>query len=286
MTVHRFTVNIPNGEARGVTVRLRLQRVTAKSVAALGLGLPESALEVESAGITLDPCADEGKPELVLKVQAYSSRDVNVVIATAAAGPKRGGVTAFNLIDERGGKVAGGVMLACVDRVGPEPAGQVIKPPRPCPVVLAGDPYPLAAHGDPSKPPAAKILTGGTAVELVVPITNPRSSTLSEVQVYLEHLGVSDATFAPATWNVGDFAPGAVFYATWPVSTAGRSRGTFTTSVVVASARADPVRLEATLRIGTRSDSPQKEKTTRARVAARTRPVRRSPAGRRRLGRG
>jgi hypothetical protein len=270
MTVHRFTVNIPNPETRRVPVRLRLQRLAPRAVAALGLELPQVALEVASAAISLDPCATEGKAELDLRVAGNSSQDVYVVIATAAPDPKRGGAAAFHLIDERDGKVAGGVTLACVERVGPYPDGQHITPPNPCPIALAADPYPLAPHGNPAKPTPAKTIPAGVVVQLVVPITNPRRRTVSAVQVYLEHLGSSDATFAPATWNVGDLAPDAVFYATWVVSTGGGSLGSFSASVVVASKGTDPVRLNARLRLGARAEPGPESPRRRVRGAKST----------------
>lgn len=250
MTVHRFVVNVPNPESKRVPVLLRLTRLAPRAVEALGLDLPQGALEVKSAAVTLDACATEGMPKLEIRVAANSSRDVFVVVTTAGADPTRGGATAFHLVDERDGKVAGGVTLACVERVGPDPGGQIISPPNPCPIVLAADPYPLAPHGNPTKPAPPKTIPAGVVVELVVPLTNPQSQSVPGVQVYLEHLGTSDVSFAPATWNVGDLAPGAVFYATWAISTRGRSSGPFTASVVVASKGTDPVRLGARVRLG------------------------------------
>lgn len=247
MTVHRFPVNVPNPEGQSVAVHLRLQKLSAERLVALGLDIPKGELDVVHAGITRDPCADLGERELELKLAARTSTDVYVVITTGGAGGRRGGATAFNVIDERGGAVAGGVLLTCVERPGPAPAGQLIHAHRPCPVVLAQDAYVIDLAGDPRKP-RAKTLSTADAFEFVVPLTNPRKSALREVTVYLEHLGISDATFEPATWNVGTMTPGDVFYATWTVRT-GWFTGALRGSVVVASSNTDAVRLDALARI-------------------------------------
>ena len=86
-------------------------------------------------------------------------------------------------------------------------------------------------------------------LQLVAPITNPRSRRLEEVEVYLEHLGLSDAEFTPGTWSVGSLAAGDLFFATWPLRTSGQMTGTFDACVVVASKGKDPVRLHALIEI-------------------------------------
>jgi len=270
MAVHRFSVHVPNPDPRSALVRLRLRKVTPKRLAALALDMPPHELEVTSAGITQDPCAEHGPREVTLKLAARSSADVFVVIGTAAPPRRRGGAVAFDLVDERGNRPAGGVLLACIDRPGPEAPGSVIVPKKPCPVVLARAPYPVAPQSDPRKPAGGPTLAAGGTVELVAPLTNPRKTTLSGVRAYLEHLGVSDASFAPLTWNVGDLAPGDIFYATWPIM-AGTSTGVFHASIVVTSKGADPVRLDGTLRVGRKTDDRP--------------PAGASPAGRRLAGR-
>jgi hypothetical protein len=61
--------------------------------------------------------------------------------------------------------------------------------------------------------------------------------------VYLDHLGVSDATFRPATWNLGDFRPKETFFAAWQVDARDLAPGVFRASVVALSEGRDPVRL-------------------------------------------
>lgn len=269
MVTHRFTVNVPNPEPKPVTARLHLARVTPNALRALALDVPITDLKVLDAGITLDPCASKGERDLQLRLAPFSSADVHVVITTAPVDPRRGGTTAFNLVDERGGNVVGGVLLACADRVIPEGPGQVVNTPRPCPVVLAKAPYPIAIGGDPTTPPANATFPQGQALELVAQITNPRKVRLQDVQVYLEHLGTSDASFVPATWNVGTLDPGAVFYATWSVFTSGVLTGAFRASIVVSSQSTDATRLSGELEIGRkRVDARPPRAATRAKSTA------------------
>jgi hypothetical protein len=252
MTVHRFPVNVPNADGQSVAVHLRLQKLTAERLARLGVDIPKGELEVVHAGITADPCAEVGEREFELKLPARTSTDVYVVITTGATSGRKGAATAYNLIDERGGVVAGGVLLTCVERTSPASAGQVVAARRPCPVVLAQDAYVIDIGETPSRP-RAKALSTYDTFEFVVPVTNPRKSALREVTVYLEHLGISDATFAPAIWNVGTMAPGDVFYATWQVTT-GWFTGALRASVVVASSDTDAVRLDALARVRQKRD--------------------------------
>jgi hypothetical protein len=241
MATHRFTVNVPNPSSRRAVVDLRLEAVRRADLAGLGLDLDGRTLETVSAGITLDPCGEETQRRLEIGLAARESRDVHVVIETAAA--SAGGIAAFHLVDRRAGKRAGGVTLACVEPALVDPPGQTIPTPRPCPIVLAGNPYPVRPGSDPSRPVSGRRIALGSHVELVVPITNPGKHAVEDVEVYLEHLGSSDAEFAPATWRVGRMAAGAVFYASWLVHPSGVATGIFEASIVVASRGRDPVRL-------------------------------------------
>lgn len=241
MAMHRFAVNVPNAGGRAETVQLRLEPV--KRMQALWLH-PEGVktpLEVTNSGITLDPCAERGKRELTLNLEPFTSVDVHVVVTTAA--PGRPGIAAFHLIDRRGGKDAGGVLLVCADPPFVEPAGQVVAPANPCPAVFAADVFIVRPGEDPSKPSPAVALVAGSSMEIVAPITNPTAGPLSEARVYLEHLGGSNAEFTPGTWNMGTLKPKDVFYATWRVRTSAWQAGTFVVSIVVGSRGTDPVRL-------------------------------------------
>jgi len=250
MVTHRFTVNIPNPTAQGVVVDLRLARVPGADLRTLALDAPELDLKVVSAGMTLDPCGVNGRERQEVKLQPYSSIDVHVVIVTAPADPAKGGAAAFHLSDHRGHSQTGGVMLACVERPGPEWAGKVIGTANPCPIAFATDPYAVSPGHDPSQRPAHTQIVLGTNVDLVAAITNPTPSRLDDVCVYLEHLGISDAQFTPITWNVGALDPREVFFAVWPVRVSGWMTGTFDGSIVVLSSRTEPVRLRSRLHIG------------------------------------
>jgi len=250
MPTNRFTINVPNPTGTKASVALRLQRLTTAQLAALNLDLPEPELKVTSAIISQDPCASDGQNHLNLKVDPYSSTEVQVIITTVPAGTKAGGSVAFHLIDHRKGKQDGGVTVTCVDRPGPEPPGQVIGTTRPCPVLLVGGAYPVAVGTDPRIRPTNSSIALGNTVELVAAVTNQTGSKLQGVQVYLEHLGSCDAKFEPITWNVGELVPKDVFYAKWPVQASGWLTGGFTGSVVVVSQRTNPVRLAATVTIG------------------------------------
>ena len=244
MPIHRFTVNIPNPTARKAVARLRLVPVKVTDLKRLALDLP-GKLDIVSAGITEDPCATGDRTELRLGLAPQESVDVHVVIDTGVGGE---GAVAFNLVDERPHRT-GGVMLLCVEPALTESAGQLVPTARPCPVVLGGDAYAVARGADPSKPPSDGRIPLEADLELVAPITNPRSRRLEEVEVYLEHLGLSDAEFTPGTWSVGSLAAGDLFFATWPLRTSGQMTGTFDACVVVASRGKDPVRLHALIEI-------------------------------------
>jgi hypothetical protein len=252
MAVHRFTVNVPNQTPRAAAPELRLEPVSGRDLRRLGLRFPKGKLRVERSGIAREPCA-EGEQTLKLRLRALESVDVYVTAVTDPADPAVGGAVAFNLTDWRDGRVAGGVLLACVDPPLADPAGQVIPTARPCPVTLARDLYTVAVGADPSKP-GRRTLPLGATVDLVAPLTNPRSRRLTEVTAYLEHLGGSDATFVPTAWNIGALGRGDVFFATWTVSADGFLVGSFDVSVVVQSAGTDLTRLRAPIRVAPERD--------------------------------
>ncbi len=246
MTVHRFAVNVPNPAAQRASVELRLEPVRRGELSWLRHEGVKTSLEVTSTGITRDPCAERGKPELKLSLDPFTSVDVHVVVTTAPS--RKPGVAAYHLIDRRGGKDAGGVLLLCADPPFAEPRSQVVSSPKPCLIVLARDLYAIQPGDDPAKS-AAKPILAGNSMELVAQITNPTAAALKQTRVYLEHLGGSNAEFAPGTWNVGTLARGAVFYATWSVRTFPWQFGTFNASVVVVSQGMDPVRLSGRIAI-------------------------------------
>jgi hypothetical protein len=247
MATHRFTVNIPNPGPGSATVELALEPARPADVRRLGLELPRGKLRLNHAGISRDPCKS-GKPKLRLRLRAYESVDVYVNAETAAPGSPAGGTAVVNLVDRRGGRIAGGVMLACVDPAPADPAGQLVPTPKPCPVDLAGNPYWVEPGEDPSSS-AGAVLPPTTELDLVVPLTNPRRGPIREVAAYLEHLGGSDAPFQPAAWNIGTLRRGDVFFATWRVTTSGVLSGGFDLSVVVQSDGTDPTRLHPRIRI-------------------------------------
>lgn len=247
MSTHRFTVNVPNPTDATVVALLSLESAT---LAGLDppLDVPRGALKRVSASLALDPCAREGKARLRVTLEPYASVDVYATIVTADSRPGVGGAAAFNLVDRRGGRTVGGVMLVCVDRPGAEAAGTLVKTPKPCPVTLSQNPYAVPLDGHPAKQITQTVPFTGSFT-LVVPVTNPRQRTLDEVTAYLEHTGASGAAFVPAVWNIGTLNPGQIFYATWTVFSGGVT-GAFSASVVVESQRADPTRLIVPLRVG------------------------------------
>jgi hypothetical protein len=261
MATHRFTINIPNPGSRSARVDLALEPARPADVRRLGLELPRGKLRLTHAGISRDPCA-HGEPELRLSLRAYESVDVHVNVETAPARSPAGGVAVVNLVDRRGGRIAGGVMLACVDPAPADPAGQAVPTPRPCPVDLADNPYWVEPEEDPSKP-AGRVLPPNEELDLVVPLTNPRARPLPGVTAYLEHLGGSDAPFLPAAWNIGTLPRGDVFFATWRVRTSGVLTGGFDLSVVVQSDGTDPTRLTPRIRVGEPRDAKERRSSRR-----------------------
>jgi hypothetical protein len=208
-------------------------------------------LKVTNTRITLDPCAERGKRELTIKLEPFTSVDVHVLVTTAPS--RRPGIAAFHLVDRRSGNDVGGVLLVCADPPFVEPASQVVSTASPCPAVLATDLYAMQSGEDPSKSSVAKPMVAGETMELVAPIVNPTGTPLREAQVYLEHLGGSNAEFTPGTWNLGTLAPNSVFYATWRVRMSPWQVGTFSASIVVMSQGTDPVRLNG--RIAVQADN-------------------------------
>jgi len=241
MSIHRFTVNVPNPTSKTVLSELRLEN--AKLANIFPIDVPEANLEVLRAGLALDPC-DPGKRNIAVRLAAHASLDIHVTVVTADL-PRRaiGGSAMLNLADRRGGKVVGGVLLACIDRSAPEWPGKEVSTSTPCPAVLATTVYGVTIGADPSKRPAKKALPIGAQFNLVAPIMNPKAQSLMGVMVYLEHLGISGATFVPASWNVGILRQGDIFYATWHVNTDNSRLGSFNASIVVASDGSDRTRL-------------------------------------------
>jgi hypothetical protein len=249
LKTHRFTVNVPNATEKAAVANLSLEAVTPAKLAGLSLNLPGKPLKVLRAMIALDPCGERpaGK-RIVVKLRPRSSVDVHVLIDTESA---RGadGAAAIHLVDRRAGGQKGGVMLIVTHKKPANPAAQTVAIANACPVVLAGTAYPVALGDDPGQRPASSVVTAGTEFELVAPVTNPTGKSLADVRVYLEHVGTCDADFRPATWNIGELKPKAVFYAAWRVKARAGQSGTFKASVVAVSRRANPVRLSAQMRI-------------------------------------
>jgi hypothetical protein len=264
MTTHRFAVNVPNPEPSSVTVELGFQQAGAADLQALLLQVPKAELEIERAGISLDPC-DAGERGLKRRLRAHSSIDVYATVVTQSpANPAKGGTAALQLTDRRNGKVVGGVLLACIDPPMQDGPGQDVPTRTPCPVTLSRAPYAVEPDTDPSSS-APQTIPSGATVDLVARLTNTKRPRLTDVTAYLEHLGGSDAQFTPAVWNIGTLRQDDVFYATWRVTATGISSGSFEISIVVQSKGTDPTRLKAPIRIG----SPKEPSRSRTRKAAR-----------------
>jgi hypothetical protein len=250
MSSHNFTVNVPNPTAKTVSVQLRLEPGKAGDLPAFPREQRRGALKVLGARLALDPCAESGKSNLKLKLAPYESVDVYAIVDTGP--PTKPGATGFHLIDTRNGKDVGGVFLVCVDPPLADVAGQVIGTKNPCPATLATALYPVPSDDDPSKIPATPAIQPGDAADLVAAVTNRTRKTLTGVQVYLEHLGASNATFVPGLWNVGVLQRGEIFYATWRVQTSTWQSGSFRASVVVGADSFDSVRLDGDVVIAPR----------------------------------
>lgn len=268
MSTHTFTVNVPNPTAKATDVDLQLEPVDAADLRRMAGGLPRAKLSIEEAGISRDPC-ESGERRLQLRLKSRSSVDVHVTVVTGTPrNPATGGAVAVHLTDRRDGRVAGGVLLACVDPAPAEPAGQDIPTPRPCGVGLARSLYTVDLGADPGTP-GPQSLTPGTTVELVAPLENATRSRLTGVTAYLEHLGGADAGFVPAAWNIGDLKRGDVFYATWIVTAGGSLPGSFDASIVVQSTGTDPTRLRARIRVAPPRDDAARPDRSQARARSR-----------------
>lgn len=248
MTTHRFTVNVPNPTAQRSVANLFLRMAKRRELNGLALDLPRRPLKILRAAIGLDPCDCGRDKRMTVKLRPYSSLDVYVEIEMASA-REAAGIAAVHLVDQRPDGRKGGVLLVAADPSIVDPVGQVVDVKSPCPVGLAGRPYPVEPDHDPSHRLTAPIFPAGREFDLVVPLTNPTRSRLADVQVYLEHLGACDAGFRPVLWNIGLMNPRGVFFATWRVTTAARQNGKFQVSVVAVSRRANPVRLTASIQV-------------------------------------
>jgi len=256
MKTHRFTITVPNPTDASAVVNLSLEP---DSVAGLKppLDVPRAAIKVTKAFLSLEPCAQEGPSKLKLTLKARTSVDVHVTAITSDPADRRiGGTSAIQVVDRRGGKVVGGAMFVCVDGPAAMSPGKFLATKKPCPVTMAKNPYGVPLDGHPLKA-IIKTLPLAQTFTLVVPITNPRATTLRDVTAYLEHLGRTGATFVPGRWNVGALEPGQVFYATWTV-TSGSRPGNFEASVVVESRNADPTRLMVPVRMSEERPAPNR----------------------------
>lgn len=246
MAQHRFKVNVPNPTAHSVVAQLRLEPGKTADLPELPRDYRRGTLKVERAGLSVDPCAESGKRELKLRLEAHASIDVYLIVDTAAA--KKPGAAGLHVIDSRGGKDVGGVFVVCVEPPLVEPVGAVVPTHRPCPASLA-DLFPVAPGSKPDKTRMIAVRPGD-GIELVALIAADRA--LKGVQVYLEHLGTCNAAFLPATWSVGSVQKGDVFAATWALQTSAWQTGTFRASVVVVADGFDPTRLNGDFTIGQR----------------------------------
>jgi hypothetical protein len=244
MATHRFPVHVPNPAANAASVMLTLKAVSKAEIKKLRLDTSLSPLKVTGSFISMDACAEKGVKELAVKLKPYSSMDVYVTIQTAPS--KRPGSVFYNLIDRRGPKTVGGVLLVCQEPSMPAYGGVVVNTKNPCPVVLASDIYITEEDGDLSKPMAKNKIPFNTVVEIVAPVTNPTSQPLHDVVVYLEHLGISGLEFEAGVWNVGTLEPGDIFYAAWKTKLTSRQHTMLQASVVAGSHRKEPVRLKST----------------------------------------
>lgn len=252
MARHRFVVNVPNPTAQSASVSLRLEPARRKDFSWLPCEFPKAGLEVVHAGLSLDPCAEERKVSLNLRLKPFTSVDIHVVVNTTPS--KKQGIAGFHVVDRRRGKDIGGVLLVCTDPPFVEPVSRTISPPHPCAAILARDLYLIQPGDDPSKLPTAKPVQPNDSFELVAQIANPTCRPLKNAQVYLEHLGISTVGFTPGTWNIGTLAKGNVFYATWPVRVTEWQFGTCEASIVVASQGTDPVRLRGKFSLAFREE--------------------------------
>lgn len=250
MTTHRFVVNVPNPTRSGASVELSLERGDLAALGQPGLDVPATELEVAEASISLEPC-DEGGGKLSVRLKPFTSIDVYVTVRTAdPPDPNIGGAAAVHLVDRRFGKIAGGVMLVCLDRPHAETPGQLVTTRGTCPAELAD--LSFSDHEtDPTKL-RSRTIPANDQRTLVAAITNPTSRSLTDVTIYLEHLGLSGAVFTPQAWNAGTLRPSDTFYATWIVGSHDALPGSFDASIVVNSEQRLPVRLHGQLKVDRR----------------------------------
>jgi hypothetical protein len=247
MTTHRFVVNVPNPTRSGASVELSLERGDLASLGQPGLDVPEAELEIAAASISLEPC-DEGRGKLGVRLKPFTSIDVYVTATTAdPPDPNIGGAAVLHLVDRRFGKIAGGVMLVCLDGPHAETPGQLVTTRGTCPAELA-DLYFSDHETDPTKR-RSRTIPANDERTLVAAITNPTSRSLTDMTIYLEHLGSSGAVFTPQAWNAGSLQPSDTFYATWTVGSHGALPGSFEASIVVDSKNRLPVRLHGQLKV-------------------------------------
>jgi hypothetical protein len=271
MAVHRFAINVPNPAPRAVVVDLQLEPLS--RVPRAGLTAPAGKLRVERAGLALDPCASQVDKTLRVTLPPFSSVTVTAVVVTA---PKGKGAAAFHVVDRRNKRDAGGVTLACIEPMPRDSRGQSVPAAKPCEVVLAGTPYMVEPDADPGRRAASARLIPGAQCDFVVPLINPVDRPLDHVVAYLEHLGGSDADFAPVIWNIGTMAPKQIFYATWRLRASGGRRGSFDAAIVVESSGKNPTRLRAPFSVAGKSEpaptSPRRISSARPRQSRRTSP--------------
>jgi hypothetical protein len=266
MTTHRFVVNVPNPTRSSASVELSLERGDLASLGQPGLDVPETELEVTQASISLEPC-DEGRGKLGVKLRPFTSIDVYVTARTAdPPDPNIGGAAVLHLVDRRFGKIAGGLMLVCLDGPHAETPGQLVTTRGTCPAELA-ELYFSSHETDPTKL-RSRTIPGNAERTLVAAITNPTSRSLTDVTVYLEHLGLSGAVFTPQAWNAGSLQPSDTFYATWTVGSHDSLPGSFEASIVVNSQKRLPVRLHGQLKVD-RPEPGAKPKSRRSRTRRR-----------------
>ena len=288
MPIREFLVNVPNPTDNAVAPTLRLERVPDSQLRALGYDLPPGELKIRSTRIrtnasssTLAGCLDAiraavrallswllrrpigpiGRP-LTTRLRAQESTEVRVRVDAAGAG----GAAAVHLADWRNGALVGGVTLVVV--AGPIPVHEgIVEPENPCPIVLAEAPFwlPLDSEWTVTRPVGP--IPAGYAVALVAPVTNPTNDVIQGAVAYLEHLGTADVEFRPATWHLGDLAPGATFPLQWRISPGFQAEGSTSVSIVVSSAGFEAVRLRPVLEFGRFGDLGAMEGTAAARPA-------------------
>jgi hypothetical protein len=245
VATHQFVVNVPNPSDYPAIASLSLREVAPATLRKTLLECPEKSLKVTSATICLKMCAINGERSLRIPLKARESADIYVQVVTEPS--SRPGIVALQLVDTRADGAAGGTLLVVADPPLANPVGRVVTAPRPCPVVLAGRPYFIVAGADPAKSATGQQHPDTRDLELVVPVKNATSKQLHDVQVYLEHTGLLNAQFAPRLFNVGTFAPAAIFYSAWRFIPLGPLDPHAPISVVVASRRCSPVRLNPRL---------------------------------------